>query len=232
MIKPVVHEDFTAYGRRVMYRIVVIALAGFALASCDRSGFRGTPGSGVAKTETREFGPINQIKLMGAGTLEVVVGQPQSIVVTCDDNILPLIEMRETDGRLVVSPLEKIRSYELVIRATVADIKRLELDGAAKSTIEGVNNDDFAIKSNGAASVTVTGKTNALDINLDGVGRVNAGSLSARKGVVRLAGAGAAEINAAEELDVTIDGMGVVRYRGNPRITKQISGLGKLTKRK
>jgi hypothetical protein len=56
--------------------------------------------------------------------------------------------------------------------------------------------------------------------------------LSARKGVVRLAGAGAAEINAAEELDVTIDGMGVVRYRGNPRITKQISGLGKLTKRK
>lgn len=214
-----------------MYRTVAIVFATFALASCDRSAVLGTRGSGVAKTETREFGPIDQFKLMGAGTLEIVIGQPQSIVVTCDDNILPLIETRETDGRLVVSPLEKIRSYDLVIKATVADIKRLELDGAAKSTVEGVNNDDFAIKSSGAASVTVTGKTNALNIDLDGVGRVNAGGLSARKGVVHLAGAGAAEVNAADELDVTIDGMGVVHYRGSPKITKQISGLGKLAKR-
>lgn len=214
-----------------MCRIVAIVLVGFTLPSCDRAGLLGTPGSGVAKTETREFSPLDQVELSGAGTLEVTIGQPQSIVVTCDDNILPLIEMRETDGRLIVRPTEKIRDYDLIIKATVADIRRVEFEGAAKATVKGVNNDGLEIESRGAATVTVAGTTNALDISLEGAGKVDADSLSAREVVVHIAGVGVAEIHAVEELVVTIDGLGSVRYRGNPKITKKISGLGTLTKR-
>lgn len=214
-----------------MSRIVAIVLVGFALSSCDRSTPLGTPGSGVAKTETRTFGPLNQIELDGAGTLDVTISQPQSIVLTCDDNILPLIETRETDGRLVVRPTETIRDYHLAIKATVADIRYLELNGAAEATVQGVNNDGLKIESSGAATVTLAGKTNAIDIDLNGAGKVDADGLSARKAVVHIAGAGVAEVHAVEALDATIEGLGVVRYRGSPKITKTISGLGTLTKK-
>ena len=122
-------------GRQAMCRIVAIVLICFALPSCDRSALLGTPGSGVAKTKTLEFGPIDQVELSGAATLEVVIGQPQSIVVTCDDNILPLIEIRETEGRLVVRPMEKIHDYDLVIKATVADFRRVKISGLEQFTL-------------------------------------------------------------------------------------------------
>jgi hypothetical protein len=65
-----------------------------------------------------------------------------------------------------------------------------------------------------------------LDIDLNGMGSVNALGIKARKAVVDLDGMGSVNLNVSDELDVQLDGMGSVNYTGDPKVTSDIDGMG------
>jgi len=214
-----------------MRRIVILTFIGLMPLACRRPVSSGVHGSGVPKTETRQIATFDEIDFRGAGSLEIAIGQPQSLIITCDDNILPLIETKVTGHQLVVRPVQQIRDVKLVIKATVADLKNLQIGGAAKAQVTGIANETLDITANGAATISLAGKTDRLQIEINGAGKVSADELAARDVRAEISGTGEADVNASKTLNATINGVGTIRYTGNPQVTKQINGLGTVSKR-
>ena len=186
-------------------------------------------GSGTQATETRNVDDFTEIKFLGAGRIDVTIGEPQALELSGDDNILPLIETEVTGGKLVIKPTRAIRTTTpLVLTITVPDVTSLQLDGAGDINITGIDNTRLSVEVAGAGNVMLNGQTENLTINLTGAGRANAENLPAGDVLVTLSGVGQVHVNAVDALDVTITGVGSVTYSGNPEITQNITGLGSL----
>lgn len=198
--------------------------------ACRRMG-NGVVGSGVAKSEARGLEPFREVAFEGGGKLTLSIGPAQTLTVTADDNILPLIETEVIDGRLHIQPSTPIRP-ELVptVTATLPELTFMLIDGAADATVEGVANESLRLDVLGAGRVYLSGKTRSLTVKSEGAGLIDARGLEAKSVTVELTGAGAAHVHAVETLDVTIKGVGSVTYRGEPTVTKQVLGPGSVSR--
>lgn len=214
-----------------MHRIFLILSVLMVLAGPFGCAPPGVAGNGVAKSETRRVEPFDEVLIECAAVVEIAIGKPRAMKVTCDENLLPLVQTHVRDGRLVIQAGRSIRDYHLRIEITAEDIRRLELNGAGVVELTGVDNERLEVDLSGAAQVTVGGRTGRFKLTLDGIGSLTAGALAAREVEVRISGIGSAEVHALEKLDVSISGGGTVSYRGEPEITRNISGLGRLRRK-
>ncbi len=83
---------------------------------------------------------------------------------------------------------------------------------------------------NGAGVYNINGTANLTNILLNGAGKIEANDFIVSKAVVELNGAGLCEINTGDELEATINGVGQIKYSGNPEIVnKSVSGIGRVT---
>ena len=191
-------------------------------------------GSGVEKTETRDVADFRAITFGGRGELEIKIGQPQSLTLTGDDNLLPLIRTDVRDGRLIIGTDRGVKLYptrRLLIAITVDDVTDLSFNGEAKADITRVANDRLSIVVRGSGQVTASGKTTSLNVEAFGKTAVQTQSLAARDVRVQIAGEGNAQVQASKTLDVLITGTGKVRYRGDAMVNRiQITGAGSVVK--
>jgi len=72
------------------------------------------------------------------------------------------------------------------------------------------------------------GAIDALKISLAGAGRVDALDLEAQSVEVEVLGSGTAEVNAVKTLSLMVIGSGTLRYRGNPKVTRNAIGRGRV----
>jgi len=191
----------------------------------------GTVGSGAAATDSRSVADFTGIRFVGLGRIEVDSGELQPVELTFDDNLLALISTEVVDGVLVIEATEPfLPTMELVVRATVPDLQSVEVDGGGEVTVTGVDNAGMSIAVDGVGKATLSGQTDRLTIDIDGAGSVSARELEADAVEITIDGGGQAWVNAANTLDVAIDGFGVVRYNGDPAVTQDISGLAVIQK--
>jgi len=213
--------------------LVVIGFVGLILPVIALADWGGTRGSGVIKSEKRTVPPFNAVKTGGAFKISVVCQEPQSLEVTADDNLLPLIQTEVKDGTLEIGTKASIsnpKSLEIAIH--VKDLNGLRCSGASKVSIEKLANDKLELDGSGAADVKASGKTNILTVSLSGAGKIAAEALHAKDVQITLSGAGKVDVDVSNTLSVKISGVGSVIYSGNPKsIQKQISGLGRLQPR-
>lgn len=59
-------------------------------------------GSGVTKVETREVAAFHGVDVSSAFEATIAIGTNQSVTLSVDDNLLPLVETEVKDGRLSV----------------------------------------------------------------------------------------------------------------------------------
>ncbi len=189
-------------------------------------------GSGKKARETREVDNFTQLELLGIGRIEVTIGDLRPLELSGDDNILPMIETKVTDGRLVIRATRSIRPVQpLIIKATASDLTAIMLGGAGGIAITGIANDNLRATLTGAGTVTLSGQTSNLAITLTGAGTVDARKLVAKVAAVDMSGAGRIDVSPVVSLHVTITGVGTVTYSGEPKITQKITGVGKLMRR-
>jgi len=192
----------------------------------------GVPGSGVAKTETRDVGTFDEVEFVGAGRLEITVGKPSPLTITGDDNLLPLIRTTVRGTRLKIEPEKSINpKTSLVFKVNAADVKLLDCSGATKAIVTGVKNEAFKIDLSGAGLIKATGRTGRFELSLSGAGNVEADDLVAREVIADLSGAGKADVHATEKLKASVSGAGVVRYKGDPKVEQSVSGVGSVKKK-
>lgn len=105
----------------------------------------------------------------------------------------------------------------------------MQLEGGAKVSLQ-AKAENMTIDNRGGVLVELQGVAESLRVRLAGTGHVNAGELRARDVFFRIEGVGTAKVFATRNLEATIKGAGKIRYKGTPRVTENIDGLGSVSR--
>jgi hypothetical protein len=195
---------------------------------------------------------FDRIKLSGAYVVDIVQGEEASLTVKASER-----DHRETrawveDGMLYVKSRNKnLSTKEIKLEISVKELKRLWVEGGVNlATVgyleldsldllfQGGANVNFKTKANivkvkaeGGVNIVLEGVANELIAITEGAGNIDADQLQVKIATCRVSGIGNATVYATEELNATIEGIGRIGYRGEPVVTKQVSGLGVVHRR-
>jgi hypothetical protein len=208
---------------------------------------RGGEGTGSAVTEERNVEPFLGVALRGSATVHIAAGAPPSLSVRARPGVVPDVVTEVKNGELVV--WERRPSWfpqSIDVYAVMEDLESLSVSGSGRIQSEGaLPGDELRIAVSGSGSVaatveadsiesrvtgsgrlTLSGKARSHQATVSGSGSIEGFGLETEKTVVSVTGSGRALVNVAEDLDVAVTGRGNVRYKGDPKVSKRITGSG------
>jgi hypothetical protein len=135
---------------------------------------------------------------------------------------------------------------ELVLYITFKDLDKLVVEGGISLETKGyIELKDFDLHVEGGACIEMNMKANKmkvegqggvkfefngvadeLDASISGAGYFDAIDLKTRKTDFKIEGFGAGSVYVTDELNATINGVGKIRYKGDPKVNKNIGGIG------
>lgn len=218
---------------RGLRRIGIVATV-VLLWACDESHHTYTPGrtdviigSGVVATEARPVTGFTAISVDHPARVVVVWGGAESLEVSAEDNVLPLVRSEVRNNRLVLSLAPNpglTLSREIVHRVTVRELEELEASGAARVELHGVSAESLSLQLTGASSTSADGRCDRLDLDLSGASRADAAGLHTRRALAVVSGASHALLRVEDELVANASGASVLEYFGDPHVTSTASG--------
>ena len=193
-----------------------------------------THGSGTIKTESRTIAGVNSVSFLGDAEIEIEQSGTESLSITADDNILPLLRSDVRDGELKLGvknlqdlkPTAKIR-YKLTLKGLTA----LSLTGDADADVRKIATDLLKVSITGDAKIRIDGTADNQEVSILGDGKYDGASLTSKTANVSITGDGKLDIAVSDKLEVKIFGDGSIKYIGDPVVTKTIVGDGKIAKR-
>jgi hypothetical protein len=105
----------------------------------------------------------------------------------------------------------------------------LHVEGGAK-IVMGMKVDHLTAVGEGGASFEFKGVAKKFDARISGVGYLDADELTTGSVTFKIEGIGGGSVHATEFLDATVEGVGKIRYKGNPEVEKAITGIGLVEK--
>jgi hypothetical protein len=207
-------------------------------------------GNGRIKTEARALGHFNGVALGLPGSVELRIGNTESVTIETDDNLLPLIETVVENGTLEIRPAKRkldvdTRHLKIVVQAKGIDNIALggsgsidgdalrgariviDLGGSGSISLKGIDSDALSVTVGGSGNLKVGGgAAKRLSVSIAGSGDVDLGKLRSIDATVNVAGSGEATISVRDALNVTIAGSGDVNYYGDPKVSKTVIGSG------
>ncbi len=208
--------------------------------------------------EVRQVERFDNVRFRGPGILKITQGDTESLTVHAPAYVMESVESRVDQGTLhvgYVSPKvvslrvhKEIISYDLQIkdlrklsvrgpgRVVVPDLDNdtvaIDLSGSGQVILEHLTADRLEVVIGGSGSIKVTGDVETQSLSIGGSGRYQADGLVSDFGQIRVSGTGVASVVVNDDLNVAISGSGKVIYSGFPEVFKQISGSGKLTRKR
>ncbi len=178
-------------------------------------------GSGKVATESRDIGEIRGVSVSGLGHVVIRSGESESLTITADDNILPLLTSQVADGRLVLGVERNAALYptqQIVYSLTVRRLEEVEASGAVKVNAEGIAGERLEVRLSGAAQVEISGKVDRQILDVSGAARYRATSLESGTAMVDISGAAAVRIRVSDRLEGKVSGAAGLRYTGDPEV--------------
>jgi hypothetical protein len=207
------------------------------------SGPGAVTGSSRLTSRTIDLPKVTSVVVGAAFSVHVKTGSPAQATVTMDDNLTDRVEATVSGNELHlgIKPGMSVRDATLRAEVTVERLDRLVANGASHAmldsqvtgptlylVVEGSSKitgaldvDRLEASESGAGVLTLSGRAGALHLNLGGASRLLGSELAVADLDAVLSGASQATIAVSNTLAVTADGASVLRYRGNPSITRQ-----------
>jgi hypothetical protein len=213
-----------------MKRAVWASIVGAAsvLAGCDGSSVVATDvGSGVLATESRPVAGFTKVSLSGAGHLIIQQTGVESLRITAEDNLLPFVRSEVQGDELVLgfTPGASVNpTHEVLYRLTVRDLTAIDISGASRVEIHGLDSPSFATVLSGASSLTLDGRADVQVLVVSGASRYEAESLGSRVVTATVSGTSYGLVRASETLTATVSGVSILEYFGNPILLTTVSG--------
>lgn len=178
-------------------------------------------------------------------------GDKPSISITGDEHAISELYFRVSVDRLVIRTHKKHQHKDDVkIVLVVPDINELSLSGVVdlytpstlnfdnfRIEVSGVANIDIKVKTekfvllaSGVLDAEISGETKEMKLDISGTGTLDAIDLTSSNCSIDISGLGSAEVNATENLDASVSGMGKIGYTGHPRVYAHTSGFGRIRK--
>jgi hypothetical protein len=191
-------------------------------------------GSGNVVTAERTLNGFSGIQIELAADLALTQGNTESLTIEADDNLMQYIETKIENGRLIVSTPNKISvmpSRSIKLNVDFSTLHEIEIFGSSNISANDLDLDALAIRFSGSGSTRLTGRVDEQTIAIRGQATINNLGLSSDRVIVDISGNGTIEVNVEETLDLTVAGMGIIRYTGEPTISQQVSGTADISRR-
>ena len=177
-----------------------------------------------------------------------------SIEINGDENLVDEVNYDLRDGRLVLSTNQRLRSNNnLKIKLQTDDLKTIQTNFVGKIhlnraftgdkleiTMRGVGTlhadsmfvSSLIVRTEGVGSVNIAGKSDNVRFETAGTGKIDAMELLSDTVYARVDGVGSIHCNPVEYLEGSVNGVGSLVYKEEPK-QKNVSrnGVGKISKR-
>jgi hypothetical protein len=216
---------------RAVLRTAAALSSLLVLGACNWFDTFGGPtikGSGTLKSETRPVEKFTAINLSAAANLEIEQTGQESLELTADDNLLPLFTSQVRDGTLYLAIAEgkSVSGEQPRFRVTVSELRKLNVSSAASVKATKLDSNALSISVSAGASGSIAGRSDNLTISVSGNGTVNAVDLQAKRAKVVVRGIGDVTVNATNEIDASVIGIGTFSYIDQPNLNWSVFTLG------
>ena len=199
-------------------------------------------------TKNYDLGDFTQIRLDGGFKVNLIQGDECSIKVkTTNDDVFENLEIKKYDDEVFIDMDMSFFEYRKVsLYITFKTLEKLNVEGGINLKtngyldlknlsvdIEGGANVDLNIKAKevnfygeGGFLVEMQGVAEKLDVTIKGAGHVSASELKTKDVIFTVAGFGTGSVYATNTINAKIEGVGKLRYKGDPKVTQYINGLG------
>lgn len=182
-----------------------------------------------------------------------VQGNESKVVLTAPDNYIELFQFENKDGELkakfakrnvniepknvrlvVYSPrLNKLVNSgvaQVHIKKLNTESLKLDNSGVGSMKVEGLQAQAVDVDCSGVGGVTVAGKAGSVALDCSGVGSIHADELEGQAVEAAVSGVGGIKCWATESLKGDVNGVGSLKYKGNPK-AKDLhrSGVGSVS---
>lgn len=217
----------------------------------------GVAGSGRLTSRTIDLSHVTAVVASANFVVHLRMGGPARATVTMDDNLTDRIEAMVVAGaagdelHLGIKPGMSVRNATLSADVTVGQLDRLAASGASRVTLapaitspaleliaSGSSTVDGALGSgkvqatlSGASTLAVTGQVQDLRLTASGASRLPISGLTVRRLDAMLSGTSHATVTVTDSMAAQAAGASVLRYRGNPSVTRsQTSGMSSIAR--
>jgi hypothetical protein len=208
----------------------VVVLSALALSACGREE------ASPLATETRELAGFTAIDLEGAASVDVTVGAEHRVEIEAPQRIIDRIETAVEGDKLVIRTrlkdwISTTGSSRVALRISLPELASLRVDGGNDVQLHGFSGGEASIRADGAAQIRATGALDSLRVYFAGAGDGDFRELVASDAHVRVDGVGNVVVHATQSLDATMNGVGSIRYTGNPSsVNTHMNGLGRIAR--
>lgn len=183
--------------------------------------------------QARTVDTFKTVNISGYYDVNITIGQPQSVIVKVNGNLLPYIESTVSGKTLTVQTKkgyllrpQGIPTVDIVIPA----LKEVDLSGNNHVVLKSFTGDSLELRFAGSNQFEGQGATNSLTVDVSGNTVIDTQKLVADKVELNSNGNSKFFVNAKDSLKVTISGNGIVNYLGNPKVSQTINGSGTISK--
>ncbi len=200
---------------------------------------------------------FNKVKFEGSAQWVLIPSDEEKVIILSkNEDVFNYIDINQSGGTLTVSTTDKNKNITKLFKSVTIKVYFKSIESVFLSGVGSVNTEDKIVTSKFTATLKGTGDMN-LDIECsDFVGNMQgAGSLyvkgNAKSGLVRVegvggfdgyellcsnmdvtvSGVGGAKVYASKVLNATLNGVGSIKYKGDPE-TKNLdtNGIGSIKK--
>ena len=198
-----------------------------------------TKGSGVVREESRPVANFSRLVVALPATITLSQGTTESLTISADDNLLPLMATRVEGGELVIEG-DKSRGFttrkEIKIRLTVKSLNGISIKGSGDVFGDVLKSDKFDIAIAGSGDVKFKAiRADQFSIGIKGSGDVAIDALESKTVETSIMGSGDIKLPAiqATQVSISVKGSGDVMAAGNAdKVDIEIMGSGDVRARK
>jgi hypothetical protein len=227
--------------------LALATLGGLLLSGC-------AVGSRDVVTQTRSLGAFERVTFEGLGELTIVQGEGHSLHIEAESNVIKRISTEVRGDTLHIGYSSGIFWFNIIptrpIRytLTVEDLSEVDLtglgsvyagelstdrltvgmSGAGKIVVRSLNVDRLTLNLTGLGSCELAGRVRRQDVLMSGGGDYDGADLESEIAGLHLSGLGKATVWATDDLDIRITGAGGVEYYGDPRVSQNVTSLGRV----
>ncbi len=177
---------------------------------------------------------FNAININTAGDISIHKSSRNRVSIQTDKNLINKCSTYIENGILFIKTKGNfISSHGLKIDIDSSNLNKLTIVGASNVKVKNYNIDNLTLNIHGSSDVYLNSNSiNRLNIDADGSYDINLLNSKVKEATIRASGSGDIKIDVSNSLNVYIDGTTDIKYRGNPKISKEINGVADLIKMK
>ena len=186
----------------------------------------GTVGSGRFVADSRPVRDFDAITVVAGGRAIVTRSEVESLEITAEDNVLPLIESTVVNGTLTLGfrpGAGSLSTRGVTYRIGMRSMRGFNAAAGSSIEVHGIDTAGLEVRLSAGSTFIGSGTADRLGLELSAGSRVNAPDLRSRVTTATLSAGSTALVRVSDSLSVSASAGSQLEYLGNPAVQAQTS---------